>query len=115
MQKIVITGATSMIGAALAKCAIKEGIKVLLCASEAGPFIKSGGLADVAAALPKALKRAGNDVRIILPLYHDIDYSFRSKFKYAGSLYVPLSWRKQYCGVFEAEHDGVTYYFIDNE
>ncbi|MDR2091550.1 MAG: glycogen synthase GlgA [Clostridiales bacterium] len=90
-------------------------MKILFAASEAGPFIRSGGLGDVAASLPKALKRNGNDIRVILPLYLDIDWSLRSKLTYVGSVYVPLSWRRQYCGVFTTECDGVTYYFIDNE
>ncbi|MDR3294098.1 MAG: glycogen synthase GlgA [Clostridiales bacterium] len=92
-----------------------QGLKILFAASEAGPFIKSGGLGDVAASLPKALLKSGNDVRVILPLYLDIDAELRAKLKYTGSVYVPLSWRKQYCGVYETEYDGVIYYFIDNE
>ncbi|MDR1906344.1 MAG: glycogen synthase GlgA [Clostridiales bacterium] len=91
------------------------GLKILFAASEAGPFIRSGGLGDVAASLPKALKKNGNDIRVILPLYADIDWSLKQKLKYVGSVYVPLSWRRQYCGVFETQCDGVTYYFIDNE
>ncbi|MDR3263348.1 MAG: glycogen synthase GlgA [Clostridiales bacterium] len=88
---------------------------MLFAASEAGPFIRSGGLGDVAASLPKALKKNGNDVRVVIPLYLDIDWNLKAKMKYIGSIYVPLSWRRQYCGVFETEYDGVIYYFIDNE
>ena len=90
-------------------------LKVLYAASEAGPFIKSGGLGDVAASLPKALRKNGVDIRIVMPLYHDIAYEYRKNFRYIGHVYVPLGWRKQYCGVFETRYDGVTYYFIDNE
>lgn len=95
--------------------AAKRPLKILFAASEAGPFIRSGGLGDVAASLPKALKKNGCDIRVVLPLYLDIDWSWRSQMRYLGALYVPLSWRRQYCGVFEAEYGGVTYYFIDNE
>lgn len=89
--------------------------KVLFVASEAGPFIRSGGLGDVAGALPKALNDLNTDTRVILPLYYDIPDSFRSTMKYLGSVYVALSWRHLYCGLFSYVFDGVTYYFIDNE
>ncbi|MDR1939627.1 MAG: glycogen synthase GlgA [Clostridiales bacterium] len=92
-----------------------DGLKILFAASEAGPFIRSGGLGDVAASLPKALRKNGNDIRVVLPLYLDIDFNLRAKLRYVGSVYVPLSWRRQYCGVFEARHEGLTYYFVDNE
>ena len=90
-------------------------LKILFAASEADPFVKSGGLGDVAASLPKALKKRGNDIRVIIPLYYDIDWNYRRNMKYVGSVYVPLGWRRQYCGVFELEQDGVIYYFVDNE
>ena len=89
--------------------------KILFVASEAVPFIKTGGLADVAGALPKALVDGSVDCRVILPLYSDIKQELKDKMTYIGNVYVNLSWRYQYCGLFKAEVDGVTYYFIDNE
>ncbi len=88
--------------------------KVLFAAGEASPYIRSGGLGDVAGALPKALAALGVDVRVIIPLYADIPAHFRNTMRYVGYTYVPLGWRKQYCGVFEQSYDGITYYFIDN-
>ncbi|MDE5911278.1 MAG: glycogen synthase GlgA [Clostridia bacterium] len=89
--------------------------KILFATSEAVPFIKTGGLADVAGSLPKALVDGGVDCRVILPLYMDIKQELRDKMTYIGNLYVNLSWRYQYCGLFKAEIDGVIYYFVDNE
>lgn len=89
--------------------------KILLATSEAVPYIKTGGLADVAGALPKALVSKGIDCRVILPLYMDIKQELRDKIQYVGNLYVQLSWRYQYSGLFKAEYEGVTYYFVDNE
>lgn len=91
-------------------------MKILFVASEAAPFIKSGGLGDVAGALPKAFNKAGHDCRVIIPFYkEEIRGDLQSNFRYLASTYVDLSWRRQYCGVFEATYDGVTYYLIDNE
>ncbi|MDE7372989.1 MAG: glycogen synthase GlgA [Clostridia bacterium] len=91
-------------------------MKILFVASEAAPFIKSGGLGDVAGALPQAFKKAGHDCRVIIPYYKDeINGDFQNTFRYIASTYVDLSWRRQYCGVFEAKYNGVTYYLIDNE
>ncbi|MBP8639564.1 MAG: glycogen synthase GlgA [Oscillospiraceae bacterium] len=90
-------------------------MKVLYAVSEAVPFVKTGGLADVAGSLPKALCAAGADTRVILPLYSKIAEQWRLKMDFCFSTYVNLAWRKQYCGVFRLEHEGVTYYFIDNE
>lgn len=89
--------------------------KILFATSEAVPFIKTGGLADVAGALPKALVESGADCRVILPLYMDIKSEYREKFEFIGNIYVQLSWRYQYCGLFKTVYNGVTYYFIDNE
>lgn len=89
--------------------------KILFATSEAVPFIKTGGLADVAGALPKALVDSGVDCRVILPLYMDIKSEQREKFEFIGNIYVQLSWRYQYCGLFKTVYNGVTYYFIDNE
>ncbi|MEG1963273.1 MAG: glycogen synthase GlgA [Clostridia bacterium] len=89
--------------------------KVLFATSEAAPFIRSGGLGDVAYALPKFLNKSGVDCRVILPMYYDIPASFRNTMQYVGSVYVTLAWRHQYCGVFMYKIDGTIYYFIDNE
>ena len=95
---------------------VNEKKKILFVASEAQPFIVTGGLAEVVGSLSKSLASTGNfDVRVILPLYSDIKAEYRDKFKYLGNLYVHLAWRNQYCGVFEYEKDGVIFYFIDNE
>ena len=90
--------------------------KILFVASEARPFIATGGLADVIGSLPQALaKDPKYDIRVVLPLYSDIKPEWRRKMSFLGNIYVPLSWRNQYCGVFKCELDGVTFYFIDNE
>ncbi len=90
-------------------------MKILFAASEARPFIASGGLGDVAGALPKALFQGGHDCRVIIPLYSDIPETFREKMRFIDSFSVELSWRRQYCGLFTLEHAGVTFYFVDNE
>lgn len=88
-------------------------MKILYAASEATPFAKSGGLADVAGSLPKALVKDGVDARVIMPLYGDL--KMRDKLEYVTNYSVPVGWRSQYCGLFKAEVNGVTYYFLDNE
>ena len=90
-------------------------MNVLFVTSEALPFIKTGGLADVSAALPKALKTLNIETRIILPLYSRIKEAFKDELHFLGEFTVNLSWRNLYCGLFRAEKDGVTYYFLDNE
>lgn len=90
-------------------------MKVLFAASEAYPFAMSGGLADVMGALPKALRKRFIGCRVILPLYEGLKEGLRSSLKFVTSISVPVSWRQQYCGVFEAHIDGVIYYLIDNE
>ena len=88
---------------------------VLFVASEANPFVGTGGLADVIGSLPKALaKNSEYDVRVVLPLYKDMLFE-REKLKFLGNFNVELSWRNQYCGVFERVYQGVTFYFLDNE
>ncbi len=90
--------------------------KILFVASEAAPFIATGGLAEVIGSLSKALARDEKyDVRVVIPLYQDIKKEYRKDFKFIGNTYVSLSWRNQYCGVFEYTQDNVTYYFLDNE
>lgn len=95
----------------------KEKKKVLFVASEAQPFCATGGLADVCGSLPKAIQKIDKNVEIrtILPLYSNIPNFYRSQFHFIGFIYVTLSWRREYCGVFEYDYDGVKYYFIDNE
>lgn len=89
---------------------------ILFVASEANPFVGTGGLADVIGSLPKALaKNANYDVRVAIPLYGNVNADWRSLFKFVGNFNVPLSWRNQYCGVFSYKYEGVTFYFIDNE
>ena len=90
-------------------------MKVLFATSEAYPFAMSGGLADVAGALPKALRKRFVGCRIILPLYGTISEEMRQKMTFVCNITVPVAWRRQYCGVFEAHVDGVIYYFIDNQ
>ena len=90
-------------------------MKVLFATSEAGPFMRTGGLGDVGAALPLALNKAKQDVRVIMPLYEGISGDFRQTMRFIGSKVVMLGWRQQYAGVFECSYNGVTYYFIDNE
>lgn len=90
-------------------------MNVLFAVSEAAPFVKTGGLADVAGSLPPALKQAGAEVRVILPLYSSISDEHRSEMQFLFYTYVDLAWRRQYCGLFSLEYEGVTFYFIDNE
>jgi len=90
-------------------------VKILFAVSEAAPFIKTGGLADVAGSLPAALAGAGHEVTVMLPLYEGIDSSWREQMTFCRSFYVTLSWRNSYCGIFSLERDGVTYWFVDNE
>ena len=88
-------------------------MRIVFATSEANPYIKSGGLADVLGSLPKALARMGHECIVVLPKYQDIKRSDTLKFVKNYDIWV--GWRKVYCGVFCAQHDGVTYYFIDNE
>ena len=89
-------------------------MNILFLTSESVPFIKTGGLADVAGALPKELKKKGVDIRVVLPLYKKISESYREKMEKITEFYVDLDWKHQYAGVYQLEWDGVTYYFIDN-
>ncbi|MED3561775.1 glycogen synthase GlgA [Bacillus xiapuensis] len=90
-------------------------MKVLFAVSECGPFVKSGGLADVAGSLPKELKSLGTDVRVILPKYGTISDHFKKDMKKINEFTVSVGWRKQYCGIEEHEYQGLTFYFVDNE
>ena len=92
-------------------------MKILFVGAEAVPFASTGGLGDVLGSLPQAITSYDKnaDVRVVLPLYKQIKEKFASSLKYVGNTTVGLSWRNQYCGVYECEMGGVTYYFIDNE
>jgi len=90
-------------------------MKVLFVTSEATPFAKTGGLADVCGTLPAALKKVGVETRGVMPLYDTIPQSWRDKMSFVKYKYIQLSWRSLYCGLFKLEHDGVTWYFLDNE
>lgn len=92
-----------------------EDLKIWFVAAEAAPFAKTGGLADVAGSLPKALKKRGVDIRVVMPKYGQIAKKYVDQMELVGSVNVDLTWRKQYCGIHKLEHDGVTFYFLDNE
>ncbi len=86
-----------------------------MVAAEAAPFVKTGGLADVIGSLPKELLKEGIDARVILPKYGDIPDRYREMMTPVAVMDVPLGWRRQYCGIEQLEHQGVTFYFVDNE
>lgn len=90
-------------------------MNILFVVSECVPFIKSGGLADVAGALPKELMKLGSEVRVMMPKYGTIGQQFKDKMEKVCELNVRLSWRNQYCGIEKLEYQGIVYYFIDNE
>ncbi|WP_297791068.1 glycogen synthase GlgA [uncultured Anaerococcus sp.] len=89
-------------------------MNILFLTGEAVPFIKTGGLADVAGALPKELVKKGQDCRVVLPLYKAIDDKYRQKMEKVTEFYVDLDWKHQYTGVYQLKWDGVVFYFIDN-
>ena len=91
------------------------GMKVLYVAAEAVPFAKTGGLADVAGSLPKALKEDGVDVRVIMPKFGKIPEEYRDKMEHVYDGELNVAWRSKYVGLDKYELDGVTYYFVDNE
>lgn len=90
-------------------------MRVLYGAFEAAPFVKTGGLGDVAGSLPAALRQEGCDVRVILPKLKQIPEEYRDKMEHVCDFYVPLGWRNQYCGIETLTLGDVTYYFVDNE
>lgn len=90
-------------------------MRVLFVASEASPFIKSGGLGDVAGALPKAMAKKGADVRVVIPKYKDINWEVKDKLRFVKWFNVRVGWREEFCGVWEGFFNGVTYYLLDNE
>ena len=90
-------------------------LNVLFAAFEAAPFVKTGGLGDVAAALPGAVQCPTIDIRVVMPKLGQIGEEYQKKMRFLCSFYVPLGWRSQYCGLFELRRGGVTWYFLDNE
>ena len=89
---------------------------VLMCSAEAWPFAGTGGLGEVIGSLPKSLNAAGEvEASVILPLYESVPGEYREKMQFITHITVPLAWRNQYCGLFRLVHDGVTFYFVDNE
>ena len=90
-------------------------MKVLYVASEALPFMASGGLGDVAGSLPQALRKRLIGCRVVMPLYDTIKQELKDKMTFITNISVPVAWRRQYCGIFQAKHEGVIYYFIDNQ
>lgn len=90
-------------------------MNILFAASEAVPYVASGGLADVAGSLPAAITAKGHDCRVVVPLYKSISGQMRSTLTFLTNITVDVAWRKQYCGIFTGICNGVTYYFIDNE
>ncbi len=90
-------------------------MKVLYATSEARPFAASGGLADVAGSLPQAIRARLVGCRVVMPLYESVPEELREQMRFVTSFSVPVSWRRQYCGVFEARSGGVVYYLLDNQ
>lgn len=89
-------------------------MKVLFASSECAPFFKTGGLGDVAGALPKELVRKGIDVRVVLPYFAKMPEKYKQQCEDVLYFFVDVGWRHQYCGVKRLLLDGVTYYFLDN-
>ena len=90
-------------------------MNILYVTSEAVPYCKTGGLADVAGSLPQALAKGGDHVSVILPLYQTVSENWIDQLHFEKWTYVRLAWRSVYCGLFSLEHEGVTWYFVDNE
>ncbi|GJM80552.1 hypothetical protein HMSSN139_30480 [Paenibacillus sp. HMSSN-139] len=90
-------------------------MKILFAAAEVAPFIKTGGLADVIGALPKALIEAGHDVRIVMPRYRELPSVYRDRLEHLGTGMVPVGWRNKYGGISHLNWEGIPVYMIDNE
>ena len=103
------------VSAAIAPMEKKPEVKVLFAAFEVAPFIKTGGLGDVAGALPRYLNDIGVETRVIMPLFSSIKDEFRNNMKKVSEFYVPFSWRNQYLGLYELKHGNTIVYFLDNE
>ena len=89
--------------------------KILFVASESVPFMKTGGLADVVGSLPKYFNKDEYDVRVILPKYLSMPWEYTQRLEFISYFYMDIGYRNTYVGVFKLEHDGITFYFIDNE
>lgn len=90
-------------------------MQIVFASAECAPFVKTGGLGDVAGSLPAALVRAGAEVIVMVPKYATIKDEYKAQMEHFSDFYVSLGWRNEYCGLKKLEHDGVTYMFIDNE
>lgn len=90
-------------------------MQIVFASAECAPFVKTGGLGDVAGSLPAALVRAGAEVIVMVPKYATIKNEYKAQMEHFADFYVSLGWRNEYCGLEKLEHDGVTYMFIDNE
>ena len=90
-------------------------MQIVIASAECAPFVKTGGLGDVAGSLPAALVRAGAEVIVMVPKYATIKDEYKAQMEHFSDFYVSLGWRNEYCGLEKLEHDGVTYMFIDNE
>ena len=90
-------------------------MQIVFASAECAPFVKTGGLGDVAGSLPSALVRAGAEVIVMVPKYATIKDEYKAQMEHFADFYVSLGWRNEYCGLEKLEHDGVTYMFIDNE
>lgn len=90
-------------------------MQIVFASAECAPFVKTGGLGDVAGSLPAALVRAGAEVIVMVPKYSTIKDEYKAQMEHFSDFYVSLGWRNEYCGLEKLEHDGVTYMFIDNE
>ena len=90
-------------------------MQIVFASAECAPFVKTGGLGDVAGSLPAALVRAGAEVIVMVPKYATIKDEYKSQMEHFSDFYVSLGWRNEYCGLEKLEHDGITYMFIDNE
>lgn len=90
-------------------------MQIVFASAECAPFVKTGGLGDVAGSLPAALVRAGAEVIVMVPKYATIKDEYKAQMEHLSDFYVSLGWRNEYCGLEKLEHDGVTYMFVDNE
>lgn len=90
-------------------------MQIVFASAECAPFVKTGGLGDVAGSLPAALVRAGAEVIVMVPKYATIKAEYKAQMEHFSDFYVSLGWRNEYCGLEKLEHDGVTYMFVDNE
>ena len=94
---------------------VTRKIKILFAATEAVPFVKTGGLGDVAGSLPRSLNAAGAECSVILPKYASIPEEYQEQMTHIADFYVPLAWRSVYCGIEKLTYQGVDFYFVDNE